>query len=219
MTNSSRHTAGLRLLRRASPLASHRQAASMRRSTATFRRGATRGGLPPSERSKRSWAFRCRPRRGDTALGGRMAVTVRRRPGWPLAGGYAPSISERKSWYSNTRIRRGPIPMTRATGGNDAGRGTTAGGVRSGSDTRERAREETGCLLPLWSERRRNGVVEDNSHTIIPRHSRERVCEGIEWPHYSSSFPRKRESACGVSVRKTAPILRTAASGFPLSRE
>ncbi len=33
----------------------------------------------------------------------------------------------------------------------------------------------------------------------------------------TSSFPRKRESVCGVSVRKNRPVLRTVASRFPLS--
>ncbi len=40
------------------------------------------------------------------------------------------------------------------------------------------------------------------------RHSRERPCEEIGRPYKYSSFPRKRESVCGVSVRITAPISR-----------
>ena len=40
--------------------------------------------------------------------------------------------------------------------------------------------------------------------------SRFRACEEIERRYKHSSFPRKRESLCGVSVRKTGPTLRAA---------
>ena len=39
------------------------------------------------------------------------------------------------------------------------------------------------------------------------RHSRFRACEEIGRPYKYSSFPRKRESVCGVSVRTTGPII------------
>ena len=69
------------------------------------------------------------------------------------------------------------------------------------------------------SERRRSDAVKDDNPPIILRYSRERACEEVERPYKYSSFPRKRESAGGVFTKKTGPILRTSASGFPLSRE
>ena len=73
---------------------------------------------------------------------------------------------------------------------------------------------------PPDSRFRGNDEVLSASYCLLPRRILGRSDRHSEsHPYKHSSFPRKRESLCGASTRKTGPILRTAASGFPLSRE